>query len=74
MPLNKNNWKISGPPDHVKFDKDGDGAQLALIGKASPRLHNTNRTGYGMYQARIKACKEVGCVAAFYVRGRTNCG
>jgi hypothetical protein len=68
VPLNKKNWKISGPGDHVKYDKDGDGATLALINKDSPRLHNTIKTGYGMYQARIKACKEMGCVAAFYVR------
>ncbi len=70
LPLNKENWEISGSPKHVTFDSDGDGVMLSMINKESARLHNPVRTGYGMYQARIKACKEMGCVSAFYVSRR----
>jgi hypothetical protein len=63
------NWNVSGPVDQVKYTAGSDEVRLTLVQDRGPRLANLDLTGpYGLYTARVKACREQGCITAFYVR------
>lgn len=66
-PLQPGVWMEEGDRRQLQYASDDDGVMLALVGIAGPRLYLPNVTSYGMYQARIRPCRQVGCITAFYV-------
>jgi hypothetical protein len=37
------------------------------------RINTLDKTGYGLYQAQVKACNQPGCITAFYVGAARRC-
>jgi hypothetical protein len=66
-PLQPGVWAEEGDRKQLQYATDNDGATLALVGIAGPRLHVPNATSYGLYQARMRPCRQIGCITAFYV-------
>lgn len=66
-PLQPGVWAEEGDRKQLQYASGSDGATLALVGIAGPRLHVPNATSYGMYQARMRPCRQIGCITAFYV-------
>jgi hypothetical protein len=71
VPLEPANWELGvgtnqGTPDQVKYSSDE--VRLTLIENRGPRISTLDKTSYGLYSVKIKACNQPGCITAFYVR------
>ena len=66
VPMTAASWQIAGPEAQVTFRSNAS-AELALVKDQGLRLNSLDRTGHGLYSARVRACRQSGCVSAFYL-------